>query len=512
MKPFARCSSLIVLSLSTFAAAGCGAAPTPPKAVCGTPANAHVPTRSARSGVPAFEKPARYPIAARSGEPFDPGGRSVAIADVDGDGHDDLVAVNPAERSSGVSVLLNRGNGTFRARRDYTTGRGPDAVAAADLDCDGSPDLVTANGGSHSVSVLLSRGGGRFGQHREFQASNTPWAVAIADLDGDGDRDLAVANLNGKPADKGGSLGSVSVLLNDGRGAFADRVNYATDGGYPEDLVAIDVDRDRHLDLAVANSEGDHVYVLRNRGDGRFEPGRRYVNGSGDANLASGDLDGDGTTDLALVWTDMSDELEEEGVTLEPSYVDMFRGRGNGSFAPPHVAFETGGYSELAAAPTVADLDGRSRPDIVFPRDDQDRLIVSALLNDGHGRFRDQDRVDYLIGGGYAEPLVLGDLNGDGVEDLVSANFESSRLLVYLGEPGRCIVQDVSGGTIHAVELTPAEARRALARAGCRLGSITSRPDPYGTRKGRVFAQMPKFGAMLPAGSKVDLVVSSGTG
>ena len=213
-----------------------------------------------------------------------------------------------------------------------------------------------------------------------------------------------------------------------------------------------------------------------------------------------------------MVWTDQSDELEEEGVTLEPSYVKTLLSHGDGSFARPRLAYKDGGYSEVANAPTVVDLDGDGHQDVVVPRWDQDSAIVSLFQNDGSGRFRDEARVDYPLGGEQSADyaIAIGDLNGDGVADLVNGNFQSSTLSVFLGRRGRCTVQDVSGATLHVYELTVAAATRALARGGCRVGTVTSRKSKYdGTTKGRVFAQRPKFGTVLPAGSRVDLVVAS---
>src|SRR5438128_26398 len=77
--------------------------------------------------------------------------RAVAVADVNGDGKLDLVAVN--RNGNTVSILLGNGNGTFQVKQDFATGPNPYALAVADVNGDGKLDLATANYGSDTVSV-----------------------------------------------------------------------------------------------------------------------------------------------------------------------------------------------------------------------------------------------------------------------------------------------------------------------------------------------------------------------
>ncbi len=67
------------------------------------------------------------------------------------------------------------------------------------------------------MSVLLNQGNGTFAAKVDYGAGTTPYSVAAADLNGDGKPDLAVANYTG---------GLVSVLLNNGDGTFAAKVDY----------------------------------------------------------------------------------------------------------------------------------------------------------------------------------------------------------------------------------------------------------------------------------------------
>jgi hypothetical protein len=126
------------------------------------------------------------------------------IGDLTGDGKPELASGNGAGT---VSVLSNRGGGSFGAKRDYRTSAGESySVAAGDLSGDGKLDLVTANVSTNTVSVLTNRGDGSFVAEREYRAAGfEPEEVVVGDLNGDSREDLAVANFRGN---------GVVVLLN----------------------------------------------------------------------------------------------------------------------------------------------------------------------------------------------------------------------------------------------------------------------------------------------------------
>ena len=179
--------------------------------------------------------------------------QQVVIGDVTGDGKPDLATGN---RSDTVSVLRNKGNGTFERPVHYRAGSGPRAIAVGDLNGDGRLDLATANTNVdvYTVSLLINRGDGTFGAKRDFRAGNGPFSIAIGDVNGDGRRDLAVAVVSGN---------GVSVLLNKGNGAFLPRRDYRT-GREPWSVAIADLTGDGKRDLATANSVANSVSVLVN--------------------------------------------------------------------------------------------------------------------------------------------------------------------------------------------------------------------------------------------------------
>jgi hypothetical protein len=338
--------------------------------------------RGASPVAPSFAAAKGYATGADPGQPV--------IADLNGDGKPDLATADSLKAK--VSVLLNRGDGSFEPRHDYATGHSV-AAAAADLNGDGAPDLVGWT--SNTVSVLLNRGDGSFEPRHDYAIAAGAGAVAIADLNGDDKPDLAFA-----------SPKAVSVLLNRRDGSFEPRRDYAIAGfeyaPFPH-LEPIDLNGDGRPELVSWTTSRDPiggaptVSVFLNRGDGSFEPRHDYTTG-GLNSLAITDLNGDDRPDLATAtWS---------------SHVSVFLNRGDGSFAPRHDYPTSGPTFSLA----TADLNGDGSPDIALSGG---YSRVSVLLNNGDGTFG--PRHDYRGGGTEVE---IADLNGDGKPDLAAGSVD----------------------------------------------------------------------------------------
>lgn len=122
----------------------------------------------------------------------------LAAGDVNGDGVPDLAA-SSGEGGEGAVVLLGDGSGSFRPApgSPYAAARGFSALDVADLDGDGRDDLAVTSWDAGEVAILYGRdvdgGDGRAPVVRRVELGEGPWSVSAADFDADGRDDLAVA-------------------------------------------------------------------------------------------------------------------------------------------------------------------------------------------------------------------------------------------------------------------------------------------------------------------------------
>jgi uncharacterized protein (TIGR03437 family) len=361
---------------------------------------------------------------AAPGSPFKVGGNpySVAVGDFNGDGIKDLVTANTA--SNNVTVLLGNGSGGFTAApgSPFAVGTNPESVVVADFNGDGIQDLATANFNSDNVTVLLGNGTGGFtpAPGSPFAVGAKPDSLVVGDFNKDGKRDLAVADYNGS--------NSISVLLGNGLGGFtaAPGSPFEAEIG-PTSVVVGDFNGDGIQDLATANDPSNDVMVLLGNGTGGFTaaPGSPFTVGTGLLNpvsLVVGDFNGDRFQDLATA-------------NIGVKSVTVLLGDGTGRFTVATGSPFTVGSFPISVA--VGDFNGDGFQDLATANEASNNVTV--LLGNGSGGFTAAASSPFAAG---ANPyfVVVADFNGDGIQDLVTANEGSSTVTVLLGGNG-------SGGT-----------------------------------------------------------------
>jgi hypothetical protein len=174
---------------------------------------------------------------------------SVAVADLNKDGKPDILVANcgplacgPGSPGGNVGVLMGNGNGTFKSAVNYPAANSPFDVVAADVNGDGKLDIVVSNWGTPdagkndgAVTVLLGRGNGTFRPAQTFPSGGAEApSVAVADVNHDGRPDIALAcvadTLNQN------STGVVSVLINGTRISPRPPKTAVTTSGSPSEV------------------------------------------------------------------------------------------------------------------------------------------------------------------------------------------------------------------------------------------------------------------------------------
>lgn len=309
------------------------------------------------------------------------------------------------------------------------------SIAMGDVNGDGIPDLVIANGCAENancnvasggvVSVLLGNGNGTFQSAVPYSTgAAASLSVAIGDVNGDGKPDLVVTN---QCAESSGpcliqSQGMVSVLLGNGNGTFQAAVLYSSGAIVPNSVAIADVNGDGIPDLVIAHSSisasngNGGVSVLLGNGNGTFQTAVIYNSGAITANsVAIKDVNGDGVPDLVVANT------SQTSGTGSPGAVTVLIGNGNGTFQTA-VSYSSGGSGAVWAV--VADVNGDGIPDVEVANNCFNIVSgcstsdggVSILLGNGNGTF--QGAVEYNSGGFEATSVAVADVNGDGVPDL----------------------------------------------------------------------------------------------
>ncbi|MGD8897127.1 MAG: VCBS repeat-containing protein, partial [Acidobacteriota bacterium] len=419
---------------------------------------------------------------------------SVAIADLDEDGLDDLVVA--ASTGQTLEVLKGTGNGYVGAGTVLVTGTIPRGVATADFNFDGHADIVAALG--NQVQVFLGDGTGALAGGSSAGAGS-PSAVVVGDFDGNGAPDVAATSQGtGEvyffPGDALGGLGAPTIT---------------TVGAGPLALAAGQLNTGGVLDLVVANSADDTVSVLLGNGDGSFAVSTLPMTpGKGPWGIALGNFDGggldivtadhDATPASVTVWSGVgdgtfgaatsftvpgsfpfavaaldvtADSNHDISVVTNDDALVLLVGDGAGGFAAPAEFPVRARPSEIA----VLDADADGRPDLAVPCRDADSVVVLLARPPVPPLFTEAAKVGVGVD---PTDIVTADLDRDGDLDLAAANSTDGTVSV--------LQNDSLGGFSVSVTLSVGPSPNAVVAAdfdrdGILDLAVANRVDPGGT-------------------------------
>lgn len=343
---------------------------------------------------------------------------SVEIADFNHDHFPDLAVTS--ETDSSVTILLNNGKGdfTFTTGSPFFAGAIPNDICIADLNKDGHPDLAFPNHERKYITVLLGDGKGNFSP-----AQHSPFATeGIPHVHGIASGDF---NSDGWPDLATDSWGNdrVEVLFGDSANSFGKQRLFFKVGRRPyQRLRVADLNSDGIADIVTTNTEGNNASVLLADGKGGFNDaaGSPFACGDNPFGIAIGDLNGDGKPDLAIINSpsSMADGKGKNGMTV-------LINNGTGRFTMlPGSPFPAGQNPNRIA---IGDANGDGLNDIVSSDYEGNRIYLFT-----------RDRVHNLASiaiatGHHPKGVAVADLDGDGKGEIVVCNNGDNNIAIIRG-------------------------------------------------------------------------------
>ncbi|NNM16548.1 MAG: T9SS type A sorting domain-containing protein [Bacteroidia bacterium] len=356
-----------------------------------------------------------------NGTPFDGvGSSSIAFSDVDGDGDQDVLITGANISGSYIAELyINDGIGNYALESGTPFDGVIGSIAFADVDGDGDQDvLITGyNNSGGKIAKLYSNGG----SGNYTLVSGTPFAgvgnssIAFADIDGDGDQDVLITGLNN-------TLGIISKLYsNDGSG------NYSLVSGTPFDGVTFssigfaDVEGDGDKDVLITGQNISGILLAKlysNDGSGNYTlMSSTPFDGVFNSSIAFADVDVDGDQDVLIT-----------GLNVTGAITKLYSNDGNGNYNLVSGTPFDGVFNSSIA---FADVDGDMDQDLMITGSNNSGSNIAKLYsNDGSGNYTLVSGTPFH--GVFSSSIAFADVDGDGDEDVLITGRDTSNRIAKL--------------------------------------------------------------------------------
>jgi gliding motility-associated-like protein len=365
---------------------------------------------------------------------------SIAIGDLDGDGKADIAVAN--RTSNTVSIYTNAAvtgridASSFAPKFDIATNFSPSYVEITDVNGDGRPDLTVANNLSNNVSIFENHAtpyalnAFSFAPKIDIATETHPYVIKFGDLDADGRPDLAVSyNFIGTTVSLLKNITTGSTISNSNFGPI---INMGTGNGYFAVNIA-DVNNNGKPEILLTSSTQNIVSVFNNISaknyltNASFEPKVDFFTAPSPLVVNTGDMDGDGRTDLILSnFGDNFGPIDASGFYISVLLNSTANGSiTNNSFSAPQ-NYTTGRIPQASA---VGDLDGDGQLDMICTNYDSESISIFHNRSSA-GNLGFDTRVD-LPSGVNPQSVKFADIDGDGKIDIIIANNANNTISIY---------------------------------------------------------------------------------
>ncbi|CAF3821681.1 unnamed protein product [Adineta steineri] len=337
---------------------------------------------------------------------------SITTGDMNNDKWIDIIVANVNSKT--VGLFLGNGNGTFLSQITYSTGSQSDlaAISIADLNNDTLLDIIVVDAGSgnNNVGVFYGYGEGKFTLYSIYATglNSNPSSIVIRDFDNDARLDMAIIYTNED---------SIGIMLQRKSKPFATPLLIPTgEDSRPMSVAVGDLNNDNHLDFTIANSGTNTIGIFLGDGNGEFSEQMTYSTGNNSTpiSIAVGNINNDTYLDIIVA-------------NEQTNTIMIFQGYGNGTITLLSI-YSTGADSAPSSL-SIKDLNNDNYLDIAVTNFNSNEIVV--FIGSNKGNFSKLN--SYALGyNARPKSVTIGDINNDGLYDLIVANYGTNYVEILL--------------------------------------------------------------------------------